>query len=58
MEMAGDRGVKRLILERMTELLHHRGPDSSGMWQSADGVVNLGHRRLSIIDLSPIGTSR
>jgi len=35
----------------MCTLLKHRGPDDSGQW--ADGPVALGHRRLSIIDLSP-----
>lgn len=29
-----------------------RGPDGVGEWQSADGLVGLGHRRLAIIDLS------
>ena len=37
----------------MTNLLRHRGPDGDGTW-SAPGVV-LGHRRLSIIDLSHAG---
>ena len=36
-----------------TRLLSHRGPDDQGVW-SADGVM-LGHRRLSIIDLSAHG---
>lgn len=36
-----------------TELLAHRGPDDQGIW-SVDGVM-LGHRRLSIIDLSAAG---
>lgn len=31
--------------------LHHRGPDSEGLWISADGKLGLGHTRLSIIDL-------
>src|SRR5207248_2002861 len=35
------------------ELIAHRGPDDSGHWIS--GNVGLGHRRLSIIDLSPAG---
>jgi asparagine synthase (glutamine-hydrolysing) len=35
--------------------MHHRGPDASGEWWSADGGVGLGHRRLAIIDLSPAG---
>jgi asparagine synthase (glutamine-hydrolysing) len=33
--------------------LQRRGPDDSGLW--ANGVVRLGHRRLSIVDLSPTG---
>jgi asparagine synthase (glutamine-hydrolysing) len=33
----------------------HRGPDDSGVWSREDGSVVLGHRRLSIIDLSPLG---
>lgn len=37
-------------IERMTDALAHRGPDGSGVW-TAPGV-GLGHRRLSIIDLS------
>jgi asparagine synthase (glutamine-hydrolysing) len=44
--------VDRGLLERMTESLAHRGPDGHGIWCSADGRVGLGHRRLSIIDLS------
>lgn len=39
----------------MTTALAHRGPDDSGFWESSDGSVALGHRRLSIIDLSPLG---
>src|SRR3989338_1128992 len=30
----------------------HRGPDSSGRYLSPDGACLLGHRRLSILDLS------
>lgn len=45
----------RAVLQRMTDAVRHRGPDADGLWQSADGMVNLGHRRLSIIDLSPTG---
>ena len=40
-------------LARMTGCLVHRGPDGDGIW--ARGPVALGHRRLSIIDLSPAG---
>lgn len=35
--------------------LHHRGPDDAGEYWSEDGRVGLGHRRLSIVDLSPSG---
>lgn len=31
--------------------IRHRGPDGSGIWVAEDGVVGLGHVRLSIIDL-------
>lgn len=41
------------LIERMTTLLAHRGPDDAGHMVS--GPVALGHRRLSIIDLSPAG---
>lgn len=37
----------------MTDLMAHRGPDSRGLYH--DGDVSLGHRRLSIIDLSDAG---
>lgn len=35
--------------------MRHRGPDDAGEWWSSDGCVGLGHRRLSIFDLSPAG---
>ena len=43
--------AKRLNLE----LLNHRGPDSSGEWQSHGKKIWFGHTRLSILDLSPAG---
>ncbi len=39
----------------MTDAMIHRGPDDSGAWYDAEAEVGLGHRRLSIIDLSPAG---
>lgn len=42
-------------LQRMTSALVHRGPDDSGLWFDADAGIALGHRRLSIVDLSPAG---
>ena len=41
------------LLTEMTTLLFHRGPDQSGYY--TDELVSLGHRRLSIIDLSEDG---
>jgi asparagine synthase (glutamine-hydrolysing) len=42
-------------VQRMTDMLQHRGPDGAGHWQSGCGRVLLGHRRLSVIDLSEAG---
>lgn len=39
-------------ITRMRDAMTHRGPDGAGLWVSPDGRVGLGHRRLSIIDLS------
>lgn len=39
-------------LKRMCDTLVHRGPDQEGMWIDLPNRVFLGHRRLSIIDLS------
>lgn len=41
-------------LRSATDALSHRGPDATGFYE--DRVVGLGHRRLSIIDLSKAGT--
>ena len=44
----------RKLAEVMTERIAHRGPDAGGVWSHEDDrmAVHLGHRRLSIIDLS------
>ncbi|MDO4284048.1 MAG: asparagine synthase (glutamine-hydrolyzing) [Eubacteriales bacterium] len=42
-------------MERMKARMAHRGPDGNGTWLSEDGVVCLGHQRLSIVDLSETG---
>lgn len=39
-------------IQRMNERMVHRGPDASGVWASEDKQVVLGHRRLSIVDLT------
>ena len=40
---------------RMADSLKHRGPDDAGVWVDALAGVGIGHRRLSIMDLSPQG---
>ncbi|HNC51664.1 MAG TPA: amidotransferase 1, exosortase A system-associated [Accumulibacter sp.] len=46
----GRRDVDRAVLTRMNEAQHHRGPDEGGL--HVEPGIGLGHRRLSIIDLS------
>lgn len=41
--------------EAMTNALTHRGPDDHGLWLDAAKGIVLGHRRLSIVDLSQAG---
>lgn len=49
------RGDWQKNIERMCDMMVHRGPDASGVWASEDHRVVLGHRRLAIVDLSPAG---
>ena len=44
-----------LILKNMTDAIANRGPDDSGLWLDANQRIALGHRRLSIVDLSIAG---
>lgn len=43
---------ERADLERMTRAIAHRGPDADGHWIDEKTAVHLGHRRLSIVDLT------
>ena len=43
------------LINSMTSTLSHRGPDDSGSWIDDNKVIALGHRRLSILDLSSAG---
>ncbi len=49
------KGDKQKNIEKMKERMRHRGPDAGGSFFSEDGQVTLGHRRLSIVDLSENG---
>jgi asparagine synthase (glutamine-hydrolysing) len=42
-------------LAAMAAALRHRGPDGEGFWVDEDAAVALCHRRLAIVDLSPLG---
>ena len=42
-------------IERMNDRMLHRGPDEGGVWSSESCDVVLGHRRLSILDLTESG---
>jgi len=46
----------RAIAAAMAERLVHRGPDEGAIWTDASRGIALGHRRLSILDLSPAGS--
>lgn len=41
--------------DKMTNAIHHRGPDDGSMWLDAEQGISLGFRRLSILDLSEQG---
>jgi asparagine synthase (glutamine-hydrolysing) len=43
------------LLGRLNDAQSYRGPDAAGIWVSSDGRAGLGHRRLSIVDLSSNG---
>lgn len=45
--------ISRLELEKMTDVIKHRGPDGFGYFY--DNSLGLGHRRLAILDLSESG---
>lgn len=51
----GEGGSAPGRLEAMTKALSRRGPDDAGIWIDSVHGVGLGHRRLSVVDLSPEG---
>jgi len=48
-------GIDEQSVARMIRPISHRGPDDEGIWIDPDARIGLGHRRLSIVDLSPAG---
>lgn len=48
-------GLKKEIIIYMTNALSHRGPDDEGYYIDEKSGIALGHRRLSVLDLSPKG---
>ncbi len=55
-EHASANGAGIDVVREMTETLHRRGPDDSGVWCDESAGLFLGHRRLSIQDLSSDGS--
>src|SRR3569833_1930248 len=50
-----NRLVDVALVQRMIAPIAHRGPDDQGVWLDREAGIGLGHRRLSIVDLSPLG---
>ena len=50
-----DLSAARESVQRMASAIIHRGPDDGDIWVDQDAGIALGHRRLSIVDLSPAG---
>lgn len=53
--LAADRQRMTAAGHAMAQTIAHRGPDDEGLWQDEAVPLLLGHRRLSILDLSPEG---
>ena len=47
---------EELIIKEMSDVIYNRGPDSYGIYINQDIGISLGHRRLSIQDLSSNGS--
>ncbi|MCR8915826.1 asparagine synthase (glutamine-hydrolyzing) [Marinobacter panjinensis] len=52
---SNDRDSCEITLRKMGDAIIHRGPDAGGVWLDDALSVGLSHRRLSILDLSPLG---
>lgn len=49
-------GVLRQHAAAMAHEVSHRGPDGAGLWIDESAAIALGHRRLSVVDLTPSGS--
>lgn len=47
--------IEQRFFTKALDLLAHRGPDGSGVWSDSENRIMLGHRRLSILDLTEAG---
>tara|TARA_B100001093_G_C26850657_1_gene1024970 strand:+ start:1297 stop:3285 length:1989 start_codon:yes stop_codon:yes gene_type:complete len=45
----------KMYINKMSSVLSHRGPDDTGSWIDKEQNISLGHKRLSILDLSAAG---
>lgn len=52
---SGDGFNHQNIVEDMMDAIKHRGPDDKGFWHNSESNLYLGHRRLSVVDLSSLG---
>lgn len=55
LKISPDSFNKNDVIRSMTDSLSHRGPDDSGVWLDDQSSIALGHRRLSILELSKAG---
>ena len=53
--LAGSGAPDPDLLRRMAGAIIHRGPDDDGVWIDPEAGIGFGHRRLAILDLSPLG---